>query len=159
MKPWASKILRLLGVINLAIGAFGLALVVNGLRSYATQQELRFEGYAYFFSVSFNLVCLLVLLLSGLLLWRRDGRGIKLSKWLFGIEIAYFVATALLSLWLTSSQNPAVRAVGLSIAAVGGTGNMGIALQIVTGYPIIALVLLTLIGRSLRHTKSEARLA
>jgi hypothetical protein len=62
---------------------------------------------------------------------------VKVCNILFVAEIVYFVC---ISLWSNSS-----------IAAATGVGNLGITVNLLTGYPIVALIGLNLENRRLRQ--------
>jgi hypothetical protein len=63
---------------------------------------------------------------------------------LFGAELVYFVGGAMLEVTLVTSKSEWAHRLAISIASVGGIGNMGIALQVLSLYPVWVLLLLNL---------------
>ena len=153
MKTWTVRLLRSFGVLHIVFGLAGFALAIELLRRYSAApirpDDLRFEPAAYYTCTALNLIFVSVLVFAGILLLRADLRGVRLSNWLFATEIAYWLLTSTLGLFLTMSHRPTLSVLGLSMGAVGGIGNMGISPQILTGYPIIALVALNLLRKRL----------
>jgi len=105
-----------------------------------------------------NLCFLGSLVLGGLLLLRTDRRGLRVCNFLFVAEVLYWIGTPLIGFYLTMSLTTRRWAAGVSSSVAGATGigNMGLAPQILTGYPIIALVLLNLAFRRLAR-RAEVR--
>jgi hypothetical protein len=93
-------------------------------------------------------------ILSGywLILIRR--RGAVFSNYVFSTEILFFVLSSWVSLILAMSRNATAASVGMSLGAVAGIGNMGTVLQLLTGYPVLALVALNLARRHVDRNRS-----
>lgn len=130
------RIGRLLGVLNLLFAAVGLvALLVNvvgflGLPSSFT------EGLARFFyqmGIS-SLVLLCPLAYAGIQLLRRNPRASVLCSAVFCVEILFFVV-----FWLVWPLPLSPLSV---VEVTAGFMNLGLALQAVTAYPVIGLILL-----------------
>ena len=92
--------------------------------------------------------------LAGYWLIKVHRRGAVFSNYLFSLEILYFLGSAWISLALSMSSNATAASIGMSLGAVGGTGNMGTALQELTAYPLIALVTLNIARRRLDRNLS-----
>jgi len=85
------------------------------------------------------------LLASGYLLFRLDRRGVTLSNWLCFCELGYWLA------WTSVPMNFA--------HTYGWSTSMVTVGQVITAYPILALVALNLARRHLdRHKKWEPQL-
>jgi hypothetical protein len=71
----------------------------------------------------------------------------------FSLEILFWVATTVVGLALAMSHNRAAAEISDGMAAVGGIANMGTALQVLTGYPIIGLVVLNIVRKYMDRKK------
>ena len=156
MGDWGRILIRSFGIANWFYGLTGSYLLVDGLwrgRHFGFGPN-PYEAEAYYFDVAINALFLLGLFLSGywLILIRR--RGAVFSNYVFSMEILFFVVSSLVSLRLALSSNPRAVSVGMSLGAMGGIGNMGTALQLLTGYPLIALVALHLARRHMNRNRS-----
>lgn len=131
---------RFVGIANLAIAAIGLIALIENVNAFHIFSEWFISEYGpsigKFHRLSEASALLLVLLAySGVQLLRRIRHAMALCNVLFVAEIAYF-----LILWLTWTLP--FRPLS-PIAVVTGLMNAGIALQIVTVYPVIGLILLS----------------
>lgn len=151
MRDWGRILIRSFGIANWFYGLTGTYFLVDGLRR-VHQFGLGprpYEAKAYYFLVTINAVFLVAIFLTGywLVLIRR--RGAVFSNYLFSTEILFFVLYSLVEFKLGMSGNTTAASVGMSLAAVWGIGNMGTSLQLLTGYPLIALIALNLARRHL----------
>jgi hypothetical protein len=153
MRNWGRTLIRSFGIANWFYGLTGAYFLVAGLR-FNHFGPSPYEKEAYYFYVAINALFLFGILLSGywLILIRR--RGVVLSNYVFSLEILFFVVSTLVSLHLAMSSDPRTVSVGMSLGAVGGIGNMGTALQLITGYPLIALGALNLARRHVDRNRS-----
>ncbi len=153
MRDWGRTLVRSFGIANWFYGLSGAYFLVAGLRFHHFGPN-PYEAKAYYFYVSINALFLFAVLLTGywLILIRR--RGVVLSIYVFSMEILFFVVSSLVSLHLAMSSNPRAVSLGMSLGATGGIGNMGTALQLLTGYPLIALVALNLARRHMDRKRS-----
>ena len=154
MRDWGRTLVRSFGIANWFYAVTGAYFLVDGLRRVNHFGPNPYEAKAYYFYVSINALFLFGLLLTGywLILIRR--RGVILSNYVFSMEILFFVLSSLVSLRLAMSSNPRAVSVGMSLGAVAGIGNMGTALQLLTAYPLIALVALNLARRHMDRNRS-----
>lgn len=147
IKP--SRALGTVGVANVMIAGVGLAQLFLNVLGYRVLPPSFVDQYApftrhRFAATSIATAFLLVLLAyGGISLLRRKRQAVTFSNVVFLVEIVYFVV-----LWRTwslklSPLNPVVIHVGLF--------NAGLALQLVTGYPVIGLILLNI------HRQSASR--
>jgi hypothetical protein len=154
MRDWGRILIRSFGIANWFYGLTGSYFLVDGLRRVHHFGPYPYEAKAYYFYVTINVVFLFAYFLTGywLILIRR--RGAILSNYVFSMEILFEVLSAWVSLYLVMSSNPTAASVGMSLGAVAGIGNMGTAVQILTGYPPIALVALNLARRHVDRNRS-----
>jgi len=89
------------------------------------------------------------LVLAGYWLLRLRRRGVILSNFVYSFEILYFLVADMISLALIMSPNKVKQSIGFSMA--GQSGNMGIALQVITWYPEIALIVLNIARRRMNR--------
>ena len=158
MRNWGRILIRSFGIANWFYGLTGAYFLVDGLRRVHHFGPRPYEAKAYYFLVAINALFLVAIFLAGywLILIRR--RGVVFSNYVFSMEILFFVLSSWVSLYLAMSSNATAASLGMSLGAMGGTGNMGTALQSLTGYPVIALVGLNLARRSLDRNRSWERL-
>jgi len=143
-KPWPAVTIRVFAVLNLLLGLEGFASLLNSVTLRLTYdpwpQDPPYLAQAYYFRSAINLVFIVLTILGGLDLWRVDRRGWTVCKVLFIGQIAYFFLLdgfAFLLLWPMGGR---ASLVSMALGASAGTGNMGTALQTITGYPVIALI-------------------
>jgi hypothetical protein len=145
--------LRALRVLNLVFAGVGLLAAVANLVGRYSLPDSFVSEYAPFVQyrlpmMAMSSICLsLLLAYAGQQLKGRSHRAILLCQITFVVEILY-----LLMVWSAwrlpfSMLSPAVVAAGLV--------NLGLALQVVTAYPLIGLVLLTLADRQLRNVPAH----
>jgi hypothetical protein len=155
MRPWAARTIRAFAIVNVLLVMFGLYFLVKTvLRHYGLPPYPGAPAYyhqAFYGRSIINLLFLLALLTGSAFLWRLQRRGLWICNIVFGGEILYIFATDLLIV-------PSIFVGGklalfdLALGATAGTGDMGINAQVLTGYPIIALIALNIAYRKLhRH--------
>ena len=153
MRKRAPDLIRGVGLLNVLYTAAGMYFVVDGTLRYfvrgSVSHRLPYEPILYCVFTVINLVLLVLLFLAGLWLLRLDRRGVVLGNAVLVAEVIYFIGQAWLGLGLTLSGRPMARAIGRAMAAVAGVGNMGTAIQLLTGYPVIGLVVMNLARRHL----------
>jgi hypothetical protein len=139
---WPSMAFRAFGIANLIFAAIGLwamsytaAVVAAGWMRNSPDQPYFLR--AFWTMTAMNLIFLAVLGFTGVRLLQLRRSAVKVCNILFVAEIVYFVC---ISLWSNSS-----------IAAATGVGNLGITVNLLTGYPIVALIGLNLENRRLRQ--------
>jgi len=151
-QPWYGKGIQAIGVANLLFGGLGLCLLGIEQDSFMrrpahTPWDSPYLVQAFYGMTSINLACLIVLIIAGACLLRLRRCGLLISNFLFGFEVIYFLFISFLWVIPTSLTGPSF--VRNSIVAATGIGGVGITPQIVTGYPIIALVVLNVAYRGL----------
>lgn len=154
MRDWGRTLVRSFGIVNWIYGLEGLYFLVDGLwriRHGGHFGPGAYEKKAYYFLVTINAVFLLAIFLTGYLLILIRRRGVVFSNYLFSVEIMLWVLDAMVTVKLLMSGNATEVSLGQSLGAVQGIGNMGTGLQMLTAYPLIALVALNLARRHLDH--------
>jgi hypothetical protein len=156
MKRYYTIIVTVFAIANFLFAACGGWLLYETVRNYyhattgSSNPVVDSHGFAVtFFTLTWiNGIFLCLLILAAVLLLRFRLSGITFCMTVFAAEIGYFMATTLLS----TSGISWFRDVG----GAEGIGNMGLAPQILTGYPLIGLISLFLVRRNLRR-KPEAK--
>jgi hypothetical protein len=158
-RSWPRVTIRAFSVLNLLLGFEGLAAL---LTTVATRWQYGpfpgdslYYAEAFYFRSALNLVFIVLTVLAGIYLWRDQRRGWALCKVLFISEIAYFFLDGFnwpLSLVFGNKAS----LISDALAATAGTGNMGIVLQTITGYPVIALLALKIAFDNLQHSRALA---
>jgi len=139
-------VMRAFGVANLCFVARGSWLIYETLRGYARVTRMppdlsvRPPGFstAFLTLTSINAGLLMLLLCAGFLLIGLRRRAVLVCNVVFIAEIILF---------LIPTPVPATNLLR-ALSAASAVGNMGIAPQILTGYPILGLLVLNLLGRS-----------
>jgi len=157
MRDWRKFVVQLFGSLDFLYGAAGIYFVLDGLvrmsQSVQHLAKFRYEPIAFDVELAINVMFIAGLILAGYWLVRLDRRGTVLSNYVFAFEILFWVGTTVVDLQLGMSHNRTAVEISNGMAAVGGTANMGTALQILTGYPIIGLVVLNIVRKSMDRKK------
>jgi len=157
MRPWAARTIRAFAIVNVLLVMFGLYFLVRTvLRVYtmgAHDDLLAYYAQAFYGRSIINLLFLLALLAGSAFLWRLQRRGLWICNIVFGGEILYLFATDLFIV-LSIFVGGKIALIGDSMAASAGTGDMGINAQVLTGYPIIALIVLNIAYRKLHRREA-----
>jgi hypothetical protein len=101
----------------------------------------------YWIYASVDLLCFIFLIRAGIALWGLDPRARSLSNAVLAFEVFWFLADSLSSSLLLMWGGYAER-VGTSMME---TSAIGLAFQILTGYPLIALVATNVAWRKLNR--------
>jgi hypothetical protein len=156
MRDWGRTIIRSFGIANWFYGLTGSYFLIDGFwRVHDFRSNpYPYEAKAYYLYVAIDALFLSAIFLAGywLILIRR--RGVVFSNYVFSMEILFFVLSSFVAVELVMSGNATAVSVGMSLEAVGGIGNMGMAVQVLTGYPLIALVALNLARRHVDRNRS-----
>ena len=142
MKP--KVVIRILALLT-ALEALGALLAVGlSVSTYSLVKESFGADYPHFGEIYMAFVFADVLIIgllfvSAFLLWRLQRRGLFLLILTLGIELVYFIA---LMMGLLSHESAMA-------AELVGVGMRALILQVFTGYPLIAVVLLVLAYRYL----------
>ena len=130
-----------------ALGNF-LVVVIGLLFLLPTAWSVRFGAVenvptnshfaSWFWAMVFINLCFLAMLaVAGIHLFRLRSSGVTMSNAVFAGEIVYFVVTGFL--WFALP-----RPISMGVAAATGVGNMGLSPQVISGYPLVALICLNL---------------
>jgi hypothetical protein len=151
MKTWPRAIIRFIAIANILLGGFGLYLQADSARRFIQRNQLGFSlPQVYWAVASISFAVALATLLFGFFLWRTDRIALRLCNWLFGFELVYWVGTAMFEFALWSSKAEWAHSLSTNMAGAGGIGNMGTALQFISGYPVWALILLNVAYRRMK---------
>lgn len=147
---WTRRIIRAIGIANLLFVIFGGYFAVTGAphilpRLHDSPVEPRVRE-AYCVMTLVDLCCLVALTVGGVYLVRLKRLGLRICNFGFAAEIIWFLGTSWIALAL-GLLGGRWEPLGRSIAAAGGIGGLGTAPQIITGYPVLALIFLNLARR------------
>jgi hypothetical protein len=153
MNKKARLVLRILAVIT-GLEALGGAafLGLDVVISYSLSRTPRVgDGHLpniFFYYVFVNILFASMLAFSAVLLWKLRKTGIALLSATVACEVVYFLAPVPI---LTASSDSAQQ-----VGAFLGVGNVGIGLQLVTAFPLVAFILIALCFRYLRADESHS---
>jgi len=157
MRPWAARTIRAFAIVNVLLVMFGLYLLVGTvLRDYGLPPDPTAPAYyhqAFYGKSIINLLFLIALLAGSRFLRRLERRGLWICNIVFTGEILYFLGTVAFEVF-SGFAGGEIALIGFSMGAAGGTGDMGISPQTLTGYPIIALIVLNIAYRKLRRREA-----
>jgi hypothetical protein len=146
---WVQRIIRAIGVVNILFAAIGgclaaFELVMGGFVGVQNSPTEPYVRQVYFIFTFMDAACLVMLVIGSAYLLRLKRLGLRICNWVFATEIARFFASSLIPPALFMSGRTLLAG---SIAAAGGIGSAAIVLQIITGYPVLALIVLNLSRR------------
>jgi hypothetical protein len=141
---WPSVIFRIFGLMTFLVavvsGFFTLiptiTVEIGGAES--TPDAPHFVA-VFFAMVAINLAFEVLLAIAGILLWQAKTVGLTICNAIFPAEILY--SLIVFALWSPGLSG----GLGTSIAGATGVGNGGLVVQWITGYPVIALVVLNVL--------------
>jgi len=157
---WVRRIIRAIGIANLFFAAVGgsFAAIVVALGGVHNSPDTPYLRQAYFIFVFVDACCLVALVVGTSYLLRLNRLGLRICNWVFAGEIVRFLGSVWISLALVMSWR--WKPLGLSIGAAEGVGSAAITPQIITGYPVLALIVLNLSRRGFSngaiHTRTES---
>ncbi len=151
MKRYSAIIVTVFAVANFLFAVRGGWLVYESIHNYyrATTRSSNPVAATHSFTVTFftltwiNVIFLCLLICATALLLRFRLSGITFCITVFAAEIGYYLITTPLSM----SGIPWFKDLGEAEVI----GNMGLAPQILTGYPLIGLIVLILVRRNVRR--------
>lgn len=158
-RNWEKPTIRAFGCANLFFVAVGVYFQVETLLSVRRHHRpiagAPYDIQAFYVMTALDFVSLVLLAAAGLYLLSRNRRGLLLCNVVFIYEITSFIFGVLLGLGFSMAGGKWAL-VGMSVAAAGGIGNMGTSPQLLTGYPVIGLIVLNLARRSFDgHVKTD----
>jgi len=157
MRPWAARTIRAFAIVNVLLVISGFYFLgITVLRTYGMApipDNPPYYAQAFYGKSLVNLLFLIALLAASRFLWRLERRGLLICNAVFILEILYFIGGEAIELALALAGGKA-RLIALSMGAAGGTGDMGIGPQLLTGYPIIALIVLNIAYRKLHRREA-----
>jgi hypothetical protein len=151
----AETLMRVLAVINVLEGAGGLFMVALALDTIlgpfrglvpGTRQHAGSAVYAMAFA---NVAFACLLFISASLLWRLKRSGLLLLLCTLCSEVVYFLTLVATLMHRESARLPHSQGPASAFAPLFGFANMGLGVQVLTAYPLIAGVLIFLAYRSI----------
>lgn len=159
MPSWPSRVIRAFGIVGILVALFGLdnslRTIVRYSRLLPRTGEAAFHSLGFYVMTTVNILCLLALIVGSVGLLRVSERGRVICNVVFAFEILYFTFEPIMDLFLSLAGGKAAL-IGDSFSRAGGTGNMGLVIQLISGYPVIALVAINVAYRKLRREKRRA---
>jgi hypothetical protein len=155
MSSWARATLRVFGALHLTMTVLGLGMIVLTLAT-GLPGQLRLASTPPYFLAFFlagtvvSLFCLVLLGAAGAALVRCDPRGVRRSNVALVLEVIWVLVSGLAGSLLIMAGEP-WKSVGASEIVASGTGDSGLAIQVLTGYPLIALTAINLASRRERR--------
>jgi hypothetical protein len=154
VKHWGSKIVRIIGIANIIVGTLGLCFLAWTLLEFIHRKPhpagLPYFIPAYYAMTTMSIGYLLLLVLAGFWLKSLHRKGYILSLVVYSAEIAYFLAIGALGAALSGNASQMSNAIDSSVSGAYGIGNIGLAPQLITGYPLIAFFAVILAVRKLK---------
>jgi hypothetical protein len=154
VKHWASRVVWIIGIANVILGTVGLCLLAWTLLEFMRRKPhppgLPYFIPSFYAMTTMSIAYLLLLVLAGFWLKSLQRKGYILSLVVYSAEIAYFLAIGSLGVALSGNASQMRNAIDSSISGAYGIGNIGLAPQLVTGYPLIALFAVIVAARKLR---------
>ena len=151
---WPLITFRVFAATNFLIAILGglfLVITVTSITHAGAWGNKPAEPYfilAFWMMFATNICFLGLLGFGGFYLLRRRMLGVTVCNVVFVAEILYFGIIGFL--W-----GPLPRPISMSVAAATGVGNMGLGPQLVSSYPLIALVCLNAARWRLKRQRPE----
>jgi hypothetical protein len=148
---WPALMFRVFGGGNVLLAGAAACLTLMAVVGLAMSTLRNTPNAPYFLQAftamtAINLTFEIMLAAAGVRLWQKRPEGLTICNVLFPVEVLYFLVITVLSF-------PAFpRTSTMSLAGATGIGNVGLVVQWITGYPIVALVVLNLARRRLNST-------
>ena len=139
-------IFRVLSVLTLLEGLAGVVLTIVGLPlNWRVLQKIVHQPFAHstlliYFVALVNLAFAVVLLVAGPLLWMLRRKGLFLVAWTVVAETVYFILDLGITWYVYVGAGGGEFFQNLDY--ITGAGNIVLAVQLVTAFPIIAAVLI-----------------
>lgn len=152
---WPAVIFRVFGVGNLLLAGAAVSFTLMSVGGLAMSTLRNTPDTPYFLQAftamtAINFAFEITLAIAGIRLWQTKPKGVGICNALSPVEVLYFFLIIVLSL-------PAFpRTSIMSLAEATGVGNVGLTVQWISGYPLIALVVLNLVRRRLDSTVAAA---
>jgi hypothetical protein len=153
--------LRVVGFLDIAFALLGVFLIAHSALhmgriailhpDHLASSQAPYVVQVYCVDMLVNLLCVIFLILTGLSVIALQRRGWWMSNTVFTFEIAVFLLQVLGTMLLWQRGGTAEQ-IGHSVGAAAGIGGLGTSFQIITGYPIIALVATNLAYHALKQS-------
>ena len=158
MENWPRAVLRIFGALHILMGIVGIARIGWGCLAYAPEILAPNPRYPYlipfyYFFTIVGLSCLIFLIAAGLALCRLEKRARWLSNVVLGFELIFFWAEWEAIIVLLPLLGESWKGIEDSFPMAAGVGGFD-QIQLLTGYPLIALIAINLAYRRLQTTPS-----
>ena len=148
MKRWPEISIRFFGALQWLLCAVGLWFLFQTVFTFTVRREFfgdnPFQARIFYARSVINLVFIALLIWAGYLLLKLERRGVIATNWTLISEFGYFLLTIAVGLAFGLSGRENLELIGNAMGATAGIGDMGIAPHFVSGYPILALLVLNL---------------
>lgn len=144
-------IFRILSVVTLleaTVGLFWIGLQMSVL-AFHREAAFNFPGGPYphleslvYLMTSANLLFIGTLIAAAILLWKLRRRGLFLLAWTLLIECAYFLGIVAVGTYLGMNGDSARKVLASTFSVATAFGTAGLGIQLFTGFPLIAGVLI-----------------
>jgi hypothetical protein len=156
VKAWPKYAVRSIAFGNLVMCAVGILLQIDAMIRVAQRPQLSnvstYAMRAFWAMACISMIFGVVGFISVPLLWHLEDSGRRLCNWLFGTELAYWVANSQITILLVMSNNEWIHSLGKTMGHARASGAMATAPQFLTLYPVWALVLLNLAYRAINKS-------
>jgi len=159
MRSWPIVTLRVFGALHVlmtALGATGIVWIlvvdVPRIKAAGVNPAFPYRLEIYGLDTIVCVLCLVFLAKSGGALWRLERKGLWLSNAVLSFEVIWYLVGSGLSVGLLAGNR---KLIGSSIVAASAIGEIAIAPQILTGYPVIAMVITNIAFRKLRKLAQD----
>jgi len=141
MSNFRKKVIRCVSVLSWLFAVAGFVVLVDGtIRQIVWKTSSRggVSTTAFWSGVVVNAVFLIALCICAGYLWQLRGIGLRVANILFALELGYLLGAPAIEDLFGTAKTSNLR----DAAQAYGIGEMGLAPQLLTMFPIIALVLL-----------------
>jgi hypothetical protein len=144
-------VFRVLSLVSSLEGAFGLFLTAimmlvfpfakSGLENVVTHSDSHSTLLLYMMALT-NAAFDVALLIAGALLWKLQRRGLFLLVCTLLAEAAYFLGIVAIEMHFGLKRGTGPSAFSETLGAMAGVGNISLGVQLATGFPIVAGILI-----------------
>lgn len=132
---------------------YGFAATASNVRTHY-DPTAPYLLQVFYIDNAVDFICLIFGLILAVPLWRLKRSGLLLCNLLFGFELLFTLAGAFLGLVFINSPHQVLGNLSWSVSGAWGIGGMGLAVQYVSLYPVIALIALNKAYRKLQETQT-----
>jgi hypothetical protein len=155
MRAYQKIAIPFISIWNFLFAVVGVYFIGTGvLRQLSSATSVGDQAYVLSFwsRTAINAFFLLLLSISVIYLWKLQTSGPRLSNILFTLELGYAFGAPVVENWFGKRGDLDFT---ISLARTAGTGNMGVAPQMVVMYPVVALPVLNAFWPSFNSDGSQ----